>query len=93
MLIIMFEKMFRIPLRKQPTIRGSLILSGSRELYLEQLEFALQKRSRDYKLERLSGDHSNDGKEIDELLKNYMDVCFLLCTIQLVQKVDLLYLI
>lgn len=74
---------FRIPLRKQDSLRAHLVKTGSWEAYNELVNFQLQRKKIQYKtrLDDVSASALNDVnalKEIDELLKNYMDVRVLL---------------
>lgn len=70
---------YRIPLRKNPTLRERLTDSGSFDIYMKHRNEALRTRY----LELASQDSGERvGDEIDELLKNYMDVslpCYYFC--------------
>jgi len=62
---------YRIPLKKNPTLRERLTDSGAFEIYMKHRNEGLRMRYLE-----LAGQENGDervGDEIDELLKNYMD--------------------
>ncbi|CAD5216657.1 unnamed protein product [Bursaphelenchus okinawaensis] len=62
---------YRIPLKKQQTLREKLIKAGSHDMYMKHRSEAIRNKFLD--LEDYGDASLVQDKEIDELLKNYMD--------------------
>ena len=66
---------FRVVLKKQSTVRSTLLEAGNYEQYAHAKKHHLKKVLAKHELLGEGLGHRQQLGEIDELLRNYMDVC------------------